>query len=159
MDLGADSDRVGDHRDAPRSWRDPHAVARSGWGLATPLLTVVSAQVLVLLLGAVAMAQSRLFGYGYGGEVTNAPVFALICPGVAIVCESSVSDQQGICRSRFGRQVCVGYWLLSAIPMLVTVVTILVFFRLTRGFMSQRASLWVMTTRSKLDDYLLTRST
>lgn len=106
-----------------------------------PLLTVVSAQVLVLLLGAVAMRNHDYLPRVWRGEVTNAPVFALICPGVALSVSLQFLINKGFVAAGLVGKFGVGYWLLSAIPMLVTVVTILVFFRLTRGFMSQRASL------------------
>lgn len=106
-----------------------------------PLLTVVSAQVLVLLLGAVAMRNHDYLPRVWRGEVTNAPVFALICPGVALSVSLQFLINKGLVAAGLVSKFGLGYWLLSAIPVLVMVATMLVFFRLTRGLMSQRASL------------------
>ena len=69
--------------------RQDHGVVHTlGLGVQTawlsPLLMVVSAQVLVLILGTVAMHPHDYLAKVWNGEVKGAAVFALICPGVAL---------------------------------------------------------------------------
>ena len=107
-----------------------------------PLVTVVSAQIMVLMLGAVAMRNHDYLPRVWRGELVNGSVFALICPGVALSVSLQFLINKGFVASGLVVKFGLGYWLLSSIALLVMLTTILVFFRLIRGLMRQRASLF-----------------
>lgn len=104
-----------------------------------PLLMVVSAQLLVLLLGAVAMRSSGYLGQVWRGEISGAAVFALICPGVALSVSLHFLINKGFVASGLLEFGSVGYVLSNSLPVAVTVLTLVAFFRLLRGFSVARA--------------------
>jgi hypothetical protein len=107
----------------------------------TPLLIVVSAQVFVLLLGAFAMHNHQYLQKVWRGEVKGAPVFALICPGVAFSVSLHFLINKGFVAAGLVSKFGIAYGILNLLPLTVMVVTIIVFMRLARNFAQERASL------------------
>ncbi len=106
-----------------------------------PLLWVVSAQILVLLLGSVAMRRHGYLGRVWRGEVDAPSVFALICPGVALSVSWQFFINKGLVGAGLLAKFGVSYWMLTAAGLVVTAFTVATFFILIRGFLAQRASL------------------
>jgi hypothetical protein len=107
----------------------------------TPLLIVVSAQVFVLLLGTFAMHNHQYLQKVWRGEVKGAPVFALICPGVALSVSLHFLINKGFVAAGLVSQFGIAYGILNLLPLTVMIVTIIVFMRLARNFAQERASL------------------
>lgn len=107
----------------------------------TPLLIVVSAQVFVLLLGAFAMHNHQYLQKVWRGDVKGAPVFALICPGVALSVSLHFLINKGFVAAGLVSKFGIAYGVLNVLPLAVMIVTIIVFMRLTRNFAQERASL------------------
>lgn len=106
-----------------------------------PLVWLVSAQVLVLLLGSVAMSRHRYLARVWRGEIHAPSVFALICPGVALSVSWQFLVNKGFVAAGLVAKFGLTYWALTAVSLAVTVITVATFFTLTRGFLAQRASL------------------
>lgn len=107
-----------------------------------PLLVLVSAQVLILLMGLVPMRARGYLGRVWRGEVQAASVFALICPGVALSVSLQFLINKGLVGAGLIAKFGLAYWALSAVVGVVMVLTILLFFRLTRGFLASRGTLF-----------------
>lgn len=107
----------------------------------TPLLMVVSAQLFVLLLGGFAMRNHRYLAKVWRGDVKGAPVFALICPGVALSVSLQFLINKGFVAAGLLTSFSMAYWIFSVAPLVVMVVTIIVFMRLSRNFAEERANL------------------
>lgn len=105
----------------------------------SPLLMVVSAQILVLILGAVAMHPHDYLANVWRGEVKGAAVFALICPGVALSVSLHFLINKGFVASGLVSHSGIAYGLLNLMPLAIMVLTIVVFLRLLRAFAGERA--------------------
>ena len=124
--------------------RQDHGVVHTlGLGVQTawlsPLLMVVSAQVLVLILGTVAMHPHDYLAKVWNGEVKGAAVFALICPGVALSVSLHFLINKGFVASGLVSHGGIAYGLLNLMPMAIMVLTIVAFLRLLRSFTIERA--------------------
>ena len=75
------------------------------------------------------------------GEVTRAPVFALICSGVPLSVSLHFLINKGFVAADLMSQFGIAYGILNLLPLTVMVVTIIVFMRLARNFAQERASL------------------
>jgi hypothetical protein len=107
-----------------------------------PLLLVVSAQVFVIVFGAIAMQSYAYLPRILRGEIHNAPAFSLICPGVALSVSLQFLINKGFVAAGVITKFSATYWALSAVPMVLTVMTIWVFFRLMHGFLKERDTLF-----------------
>ena len=107
----------------------------------TPLLMVVSAQLFVLLLGGFAMRNHRYLAKVWRGDVKGAPEFALIYPGVALSISLQFLINKGFVAAGLLISFSMVYWIFSVEPLVVMVVTIIVFMRLSRNFAEERANL------------------
>lgn len=106
-----------------------------------PLLLVVSAQLFVIVFGAIAMQTHAYLPRVWRGEVQNAPVFSLICPGVALSVSLQFLINKGFVAAGVVTKFSATYWILSAIPVVLAVMTIWVFLRLMHGFLKERDTL------------------
>ena len=68
------------------------------------------------------------------GEVTRAPVFALICLGFALSVSLHFLINRGFVGAGLMSQFGIAYGILNLLPLTVMVVTIIVFMRLARNF-------------------------
>jgi len=75
------------------------------------------------------------------GEVKGAPVFALICPGVAFSVSLHFLINKGFVAAGLVSKFGIAYGILNLLTLTVMVVTIIVFMRLARNFAQERASL------------------
>ncbi len=130
-----------------RFMRQDHGVTHT-LGLAStgdwliPLLLVVSAQLFVIVFGAIAMQTHAYLPRVWRGEVQNAPVFSLICPGVALSVSLQFLINKGFVAAGVVTKFSATYWILSAIPVVLAVMTISVFLRLMHGFLKERDTLF-----------------
>ena len=75
------------------------------------------------------------------GDIEGAPVFALICPGVALSVSLQFLINKGFVAAGLLISFSMVYWIFSVEPLVVMVVTIIVFMRLSRNFAEERANL------------------
>ncbi len=115
-----------------RFMRQDHGVTHT-LGLAStgdwliPLLLVVSAQLFVIVFGAIAMQTHAYLPRVWRGEVQNVPVFSLICPGVALSVSLQFLINKGFVAAGVVTKFSATYWILSAMPVVLAVMTISVF--------------------------------
>jgi hypothetical protein len=130
-----------------RFMRQDHGVTHT-LGLAStgdwliPLLLVVSAQLFVIVFGAIAMQTHAYLPRVWRGEVQNVPVFSLICPGVALSVSLQFLINKGFVAAGVVTKFSATYWILSAMPVVLAVMTISVFLRLMHGFLKERDKLF-----------------
>lgn len=96
------------------------------------LTIAVALQAFILFLGYQAMANHDYLARVYSGEVTAPATLSLVCPGVAFAVLLQFWINKGLVAAGIIAKFGIAYWTLTAIPLVVTVLTIMLFMRLLK---------------------------
>lgn len=94
------------------------------------LTSMLSVQVLFALLGALVLKRLNYFGTYVFGSEKSVGSFALVCPGVALSVLVQFYVNKGLVGAGILEKFSTGYWVLSAVALVLQVVTIFLVFRL-----------------------------
>ncbi|MDC1075480.1 hypothetical protein OAQ35_00770 [Litorivicinus sp.] len=87
------------------------------------------------------MRNHRYLAKVWRGDVKGAPEFALIYPGVVLSISLQFLINKGFVAAGLLISFSMVYWIFSVEPLVVMVVTIIVFMRLSRNFAEEHATL------------------
>lgn len=106
---------------------DVHGNAADNFLMLTNMLAV---QLLFGLLGALVLKRIGYFKTYVFGTLKSAGSYALVCPGVALAVLVHFYANKGLVGAGIVEKFSTGYWLVSAVALVLQIVTILLVFRL-----------------------------